>query len=118
MTGGGGGLGGGEGGNHRPLTGMAGGCRYTNYAGFGYVRGHPGDSISPNPPTYQMTRQFGHDFQHLNTMVYRSTRSLHESQGFKKSGSLPALQNTRGTSGKGGTLFADLHAHRLFAQQS
>merc|ERR1711918_79335 len=100
-------------GNHRPLTASNGGGRTTNYAGFGYVSGHPGESHSPNPPTYQMARQFGHDLGgHMNTMVYRSTRSLHESRGFKKSGSLPALRDARG--GSGNALFADLHAKRLF----
>eukprot|EP00928_Gymnodinium_smaydae_P053269 TRINITY_DN37301_c0_g1_i1.p1 TRINITY_DN37301_c0_g1~~TRINITY_DN37301_c0_g1_i1.p1 ORF type:complete len:120 (-),score=11.52 TRINITY_DN37301_c0_g1_i1:35-394(-) len=109
MVGFGGGLRGGEGCGHRPLTGCVGGRRTANFAGFGYVRGHPGDSHCPNPPTYQTTRQLGHDLQPLRATVYRSTKTLYESGCLDRSGSMPALQGR----GKPSLAFHELQATRI-----
>eukprot|EP00930_Biecheleria_cincta_P005206 TRINITY_DN106122_c0_g1_i1.p1 TRINITY_DN106122_c0_g1~~TRINITY_DN106122_c0_g1_i1.p1 ORF type:complete len:152 (+),score=14.52 TRINITY_DN106122_c0_g1_i1:65-457(+) len=122
MPGAGGGLVGGEGKNHRPLSSYASGNRYASFQAFGYVRGHPGDGMN-NPPTYQMCRQSGHDYAPMRTTLYRSTRSLYEHQAFSgaaggmgsKSGSLPCLHQ----SAKLGTLppqtYSELRANRIMA---
>merc|ERR1719473_480026 len=91
MTGGGGGLAGGGGAGHRPLSPTVGGRRTCNYPGFGHVQGHPGDGFCPNPPTYSMARQLGHDFVPMRSTLYRSSRSLYEGQ-MSRSSSLPSLK--------------------------
>mmetsp|Transcript_89728 Transcript_89728/g.274693 ORF Transcript_89728/g.274693 Transcript_89728/m.274693 type:complete len:131 (-) Transcript_89728:79-471(-) len=123
MTGSFGGLGGGDGCNHRPLTGAVGGRRTAIYAAHGYTRGHPGDGPVSNPPTYQVTRQLGHDLKPLRATLYRSSRhDWHTSVGatLTRSASLPAVGGGftkpvpfRAPSGKS---FHEMQASRLMAQ--
>merc|ERR1719281_806080 len=91
MGGGSGGIDGGGGSAHRPLTPNAGGRRTCNYPQFGHVQGHPGDGFCPNPPTYSMSRQLGHDFVPMRSTLYRSSRSLYEGK-LSRSSSLPTLK--------------------------
>mmetsp|Transcript_49404 Transcript_49404/g.92380 ORF Transcript_49404/g.92380 Transcript_49404/m.92380 type:complete len:121 (+) Transcript_49404:132-494(+) len=113
MGGSGGGIGGGGGSNHRPLTPNVGGRRTGNYGAFGYVQGHPGDGHCPNPPTYSMARQIGHDFVPMRTTLYRSSRSLYE-HSLSRSSSLPTVG--RGVAKQQGPTYAEMHAQRLCAQ--
>merc|ERR1719379_1546983 len=118
MVGGGGGLRGGEGCGHRPLTGGVGGRRTANYAGFGYVRGHPGDGLCSNPPTYQTTRQLGHDLQPMRVTQYRTTRSHYASQpgGFlERSRSLPTVGKMAAGGKTPGLSYAETQAMRITA---
>mmetsp|Transcript_88241 Transcript_88241/g.139447 ORF Transcript_88241/g.139447 Transcript_88241/m.139447 type:complete len:122 (+) Transcript_88241:49-414(+) len=113
MGGGGGGIGGGDGAGHRPLSPCVGGRRTGNYSAFGYVRGHPGDGFCPNPPTYSMARQIGHDFIPMRSTLYRSSRSLYEGS-VSRANSLPNLR--KGSTQMPKQTYAELHAQRLCAQ--
>mmetsp|Transcript_85164 Transcript_85164/g.237707 ORF Transcript_85164/g.237707 Transcript_85164/m.237707 type:complete len:119 (-) Transcript_85164:190-546(-) len=109
MVGGGGGLRGGAGGNHRPLTGCAGGRRTTNFPTG--TRGHPGDGHCPNPPTYQTSRQLGHDLVPMKATLYGPTRSMYDRSGLGKTASVPSLTRQGPATP---TTFHELQAQRLF----
>ena len=115
MTGSYGGLLGGAGGKHRPLTSRAegpGGGRTANFPGFGYNRGHPGNGRCPNPATYQTTRQLGHDFELMRTTQYRNTTTMYlQKASLNQSRSLPSLTATGRLTG--GNTYAEMQATRL-----
>eukprot|EP00428_Durinskia_dybowskii_P039703 CAMPEP_0170261854 /NCGR_PEP_ID=MMETSP0116_2-20130129/30809_1 /TAXON_ID=400756 /ORGANISM="Durinskia baltica, Strain CSIRO CS-38" /LENGTH=180 /DNA_ID=CAMNT_0010512921 /DNA_START=65 /DNA_END=603 /DNA_ORIENTATION=- len=121
MTGAWGGLAGGGGANHRALTPCAGGRR-ANYGCFGYVQGHPGDGHVANPPTYQMTRQVGHDLSPVKTTLYRSSRhDWHETakQTLPRTNSLPLVgggfSKPAPFRAPQGQAYHELHVKRLMA---
>ncbi|CAE7342821.1 unnamed protein product [Symbiodinium sp. CCMP2592] len=120
MAGGFGGLIGGEGQNHRPLSSFTYGNRYSKYPAHGYVRGHPGEGMS-NPPTYQMCRQIGHDFAAMKSTQYRTSRTQYEHQAFghaqgaSRTTSLPCLHQSAKLGYRPNQTFGETHAKRILA---
>ncbi|CAE8582150.1 unnamed protein product [Polarella glacialis] len=120
-TGGGGGLLGGAGGNHRPLSSYAGGARYASFPAFGYVRDHHSDGQA-NPTSYQVVRQYGHDLQPMRTTQYRSTRGVYEQKAFgeaagvaARSGSLPCLHQSAKLGHPPRQTYAEMQTSRMMA---
>eukprot|EP00435_Cladocopium_sp_Y103_P002962 s4707_g1.t1 len=115
-----GGLLGGEGQNHRPLSSYNYGCRTGKFQAFGYVRGHPSGDMN-NAPTYQMTRQWGHDFAAMRVTLYRTSRAEYEhnafshAQGATRAGSLPCLHQSAKQGIRPRETFSETHAKHILA---